>query len=205
MTLGVQFIQFHIIATLINDGTFEKTMDAYKKAGDTATVEQMKSVAESLTHITPVSATLFAVDRIAFFFIQIALCVLIYKGVHKKLKKYLIFSMVLHLASYCVFYFSSGTDSMGLNGIIEVIALVVTIAIIYVAYVNYADIKKLKPEEDKTSSENTDDNIKGNSQKANGETKEKKTSISDIAKGRYDKASTDKEDSKNNSDNNNEE
>ncbi|MCR5586632.1 MAG: YhfC family intramembrane metalloprotease [Lachnospiraceae bacterium] len=178
LSLGIVYIQNYVYASLVNNGTMDQILQDYAKSGDSTAIDNINYKLQEIATITPIDCMLYAVDRVAMIFIQIALCILVYSSIVNYRKMDFHFACIIHFLTLNIFYFSTKAGSIANNLITEFCAVVVTAVIVYLAFITYKSFDKNIKFDDSGNS------IPEASEKEVKTEKEEK-SISKVAKGKY--------------------
>lgn len=87
LVLGVTYIQYYAYGQLINNGSMDKMLSAYKDSSQS--VDALKQLITNIKGVTQMTCYLADLERISALMVQIALSILVFQAVYVAGKKYM--------------------------------------------------------------------------------------------------------------------
>lgn len=96
LVLGITYIQYYAYGQLINGGSMEKMIAAYR--GDAGSVDALNQLVDTIQGMTQMMCYLADWERISAMMIQIALSILVFQAARVAGKKYMLWAaVILHM------------------------------------------------------------------------------------------------------------
>ena len=87
LVLGVTYIQYYAYGQLINSGSMDKMLSAYKDSSQS--VDALNQLITNITGVTKMTCYMADLERISAMMVQIALSILVFQAVYVAGKKYM--------------------------------------------------------------------------------------------------------------------